>query len=78
VLGVITDLALKAGVITTFPYSSVLIPKVADWVGFTDTDGSFTDSRGRDQQLYELNDDGVSFKKLARIIEAEPEGLVRK
>jgi hypothetical protein len=79
VLGVLTDLAVKAGVIKHFPTrAEVLVPKVRDWVGFRDTGGEFIDRTGDEYSLFQLNDNGLSFKKLAAIIKKEPEGLVKK
>ena len=47
---------------------------VMEWFGFKNNAGSYDDAK----TLTELNDSGVSFKKIADIIESEPEGLFTK
>ena len=56
---------------------SFLPAEVIDWLGLRSSGGEFYNSDGDYSQLYNLNDDGMSFSDLADIIEAEPEGLFK-
>lgn len=85
-LGVLCDLAVKArviapkvekgyeiydGVVYKFEGECEVLPNaVAKWAGLKTDIGDFDETN-----LTVLNDDGTSFKKIARIIESEPEGL---
>ena len=70
-LGVLCDLAVKAGVITRFNgQCGVPRPKVVKWVGLRKAKGSY---KGND--LVTRNDNGASFKAIAKIIEKQPKGL---
>lgn len=79
-LGVLCELAVKAGVIKDFEGETLVeYPQVIAWVGLKDEDqggvGSFDENN-----LAALNDGAGltkkhSFKQIAKIIESDPEGL---
>lgn len=88
-LGVLCDLAVRAGVIAPpesndFGYlmygggSYDLPVPVRVWAGLTSSSGTFDEKIRRQYSLVNLNDDvkGFTFKKIADVIEREPEGLV--
>lgn len=89
-LGVACELAIKDGVkltigvdendrsIRTYSDRASSLPNVvADWLGLNDDLGGF-DLRIEEQDcLAELNDKGLSFKQIAKVIESEPEGLFK-
>jgi hypothetical protein len=87
-LGVLCDLAAKAGIINMpdfegdFAYDvwydgSVgdLSDTVVQWAGLNGSFGEFVNSRGTKVSLADYNDNGKSFKQIADIIESKPEGL---
>lgn len=54
-----------------------LPPSVVDWLGLSSEDGHFTE-KGYRTCLVDKNDGaGWSFKKIATLIEKEPEGLIK-
>lgn len=54
-----------------------LPPSVIDWLGLSSEDGHFTE-KGNRTSLVDKNDgSGWSFKKIASLIEKEPEGLIK-
>lgn len=82
-LGVLTDLAVKAGVIKTFRGQHSGDPEYADtalckavlkWAGLSEEEGGY----GYGSSLALRNDSGASFVAIAKIIESEPEGLFKK
>lgn len=83
-LGVLTKLAHDAGVPDDDPASwdRAFPPRtIADWAGLSDPQGSYADYDPDDAHDYnyslaESNDNGASFKDIARTIRAEPTGLV--
>lgn len=86
-LGVLCDLAVKHGIIRNFnPGDPDLVdyPEVMNWVGLTEPGGAFTKRNGRTDDLASLNDGGgphkrkSSFKKIADVIEKEPQDLFAK
>lgn len=86
-LGVLCDLAVKHGIIRSFnPGDPDLdhYPEVMNWVGLTGPMGDFTKRNGRTDDLASLNDGTLphtrktSFKKIADVIESEPQGLFVK
>lgn len=54
--------------------NAILPEPVRAWLGFRDAGGSFNDE-GEGRALSGLNDEGVSFDKIADLIESEPKGL---
>lgn len=58
-----------------FNSTIVLTSDVAEKFGLADVQGSFCQEPG-EMSLAILNDNGVSFEEIARVIEAEPEGLL--
>jgi hypothetical protein len=81
-LGVLTDLAVQAGVIKEFPVGAgSLSGKVIQWSGVKTYFGQYIDGRGHQKNLASQNDGIVgrslpkSFKQIAKIIESQPEGL---
>src|ERR1017187_5380377 len=87
-LGVLSDLAAKAGIIDMpdferdFAYdvwydgcNSELSYTILHWAGLNGSLGEFVNSRGTEVSLAEYNDHGKSFKQIADIIESKPEGL---
>lgn len=95
-LGVLCEMAVKAGVIPAAKYmeaativgdrygygggktgpSTELPPKkVRDWAGITTENGTFDVQGDFPNTLTELNDNGKTFKAIAKIIESEPAGL---
>lgn len=93
-LGVLSDLAVKAGVIDppTLSYNNaynyagttcILPSQVREWIGMSSSKGSFTDTDNCYRTLVDLNDGscgrkGLSFKKIADVIESKPKGLFVK
>src|SRR5688572_14460395 len=83
-LGVLADLARKAGVIPAkmrlHGTGGVLIGKlepVAEWAGLNTPQGRFR--HGKDtHSLTALNDIGISFPKIAMHIKRKPVGLFKK
>lgn len=87
-LGVLCDLAVKAGVIDSPTYNAsenifeygkkkdtTLLPyKVQKWAGLRTDGGNFCTSKFTDN-LAELNDEGKRFTTIATFIESRPEGL---
>lgn len=87
-LGVACVLAVEAGVISASAkraernlvcygddFKTAVLPEaVRSWLGLTLNDSTFIRD-GREDQLTALNDAGVSFEDIAKIIESEPEGL---
>lgn len=81
-LGVLTDLAVKAGVVEWAPeprepalqtvidgtgsWYSLTPPEVVTWAGLDRADPKVGPE---DERLSTLNDDGASFKKIAKLIE---------
>ena len=84
-LGVLCELAVKAGVISAYdPEDAAPAPAVCNWVGLQDNLGQFVKPDGHSDSLADLNDKGgihsrdkrsAGFKTIARVIESEPEGL---
>lgn len=80
-LGVASELAVQQGIVKKFRHSDTgLMPKVKKWLGLTDQYGLFDVTVVNDDGEYfdslaVLNDTGASFKKIAQIIERQPEGL---
>lgn len=87
-LGVLCDLAAKAGIIDMPDFdgdccydvwydgsSSELSDTVLHWAGLNGFLGEFINSKGTETSLAEYNDNGKSFKQIADIIESKPEGL---
>lgn len=90
-LGVACKLAVEAGVIEPGVVdprngarryrdggqwqTAVLPERVREWLGFSSKESEFCRSSGYSEQLSALNDDGMSFERIAAIIESEPEGL---
>ena len=83
-LGVLCDLAIKAGVIPRYSPSSCFLPQeVTDWAGLNGRDGSY-ERNGAQFTLAEDNDGnkhagiaGKTFAEIADIIESEPKGLFK-
>jgi hypothetical protein len=87
-LGIACELAVKAGIIRpkrrnsegNFVYGAnnrkYLPTTVQKWLGLTDNEGPFK-KEGINSSLSEENDRGVTFKKIADIIESEPDGLFK-
>jgi hypothetical protein len=74
-LGVLCDLAVKAGVLKVFPTGRGNLPlNVKRWAGLVDPAGGYDGH----QNLADDNDSGNRFKTIANIIESEPEGLFKK
>lgn len=74
-LGVLTDLAVKNGVIPNFRgegngHNKVLTLPVMTWAGLRSSSGCYGDAR--EKSLSSDNDKGCGFKNLADIIESEP------
>jgi hypothetical protein len=76
-LGVLADLAVKAGVLSEFRYSFYLDETTQKWCGLADSAGSFKSESEEEKvtSLSWLNDRGKTFEQIADIIESEPEGL---
>lgn len=85
-LGVLTDLAVKEGVISEFVGNAedrvqgqdgdvILCNKVRRWAGLRSVEGNFTESKFVMTSLVELNDAGKTLKYIAKVIESEPKGL---
>lgn len=73
-LGVLTDLALKNGVIPEWMGNLILDSTVSRWAGLRNRNGWFG---GCEDGLSYINDKTEEgFGKIADIIEAEPEGLL--
>lgn len=53
--------------------TAVLPTKVRDWAGLTTSQGDY-----RHTALTKQNDDGKTFKQIAKIIESKPEGLFKE
>lgn len=74
-LGVLCEVAVKAGVISSYlPHNAGVPTTVREWVGLRT---SFGNSSGNIVELTTINDDAARnpFQKIANIIESEPEGL---
>lgn len=78
-LGVLCDLAIKAGLIKDegidgrFNWGAAFPEcQVADWAGLAETDGTYEHT-----SLASDNDNGSSFAAIADIIRAAPEGLLK-
>lgn len=82
-LGVLCDMAVRAKVIaapksySNTPYAycgenKVLPPTVLRWAGLKSENGDFGDDGNT---LAELNDDGNTFKQIAKIIRSNPDGI---
>lgn len=54
--------------------TTTLPPKVQKWLGMLNGEGSF----GDEGSLIQLNDNGTSFRTIAKTIESEPPGLFKK
>lgn len=53
-----------------------LITPVMDWVGMTNSGGTYYTKKGKGNSLMGLNDESkLSFKQIANVIEKEPDGL---
>lgn len=76
-LGVLCDLAVKAGVITDFELLHGSLPtKVRQWAGLRTLDGHYTNKCGSLTCLANDNDKSKkSFRQIADIIESQSEGL---
>jgi hypothetical protein len=79
-LGVASELAVQQGIIKKFRHSDTgLMPKVQKWLGLSGDYGEFNKSIIKNGDFFDslagLNDKGSSFKKIAQIIERQPEGL---
>lgn len=76
-LGVLTDLAVKNGVIPEFIGSggacNLLLDDVRQWAGLDDKYGSY--SRSDHACLCQDNDRGKDFSWISDLIESEPDGL---
>lgn len=82
-LGVLCDMAVRAGIIpkpelpgvgNTYEYEGMTgLPskKVREWAGLINGAGTSLEYHS----LASLNDEGKTFKHIAKIIESEPEGL---
>lgn len=71
-LGVACEVAIQQGVIKRYNGTNGILPrKVKQWLGLSSVAGEF----GNHNALTILNDSGTSFKKIAAIIEKQPEGL---
>lgn len=72
-LGVLCDLAVKGGLLKEFFPTELALPReVIQWIGINGSEGQYSDT-----SLSSINDNAREnpFKKIADIIEAEPEGL---
>lgn len=74
-LGVLCEVAIKQGVITSYAHNDGTLsnyPEVLGWVGLQDDSGDFYDG-----DLTKINDEAKRnpFKKIANLIENNPEGL---
>ncbi|MCU1305127.1 MAG: hypothetical protein JWQ87_5411 [Candidatus Sulfotelmatobacter sp.] len=77
-LGVLCELAVKEKVISRFTGSlGTLSETVMRWVGLADNAGGFVTRSRVTKYLTSTNDAGVSFAKIADIIESQPEGLFK-
>lgn len=77
-LGVLCEVAIKQGVITSYnPHTSYLPTAVKKWVGLNSTNRDFYAPRYRIDTLAELNDESKRnpFKQIARMIENKSPGL---
>jgi len=86
-LGVACELAVAAGVIPAAEWSpdreewtyggksGTLPPVVRNWLGLRREDGGYKSGPTSYGSLSGLNDAGGSFKRIAYIIESEPQGL---
>lgn len=76
-LGVLCEIALKKGLIKGYNSRSLDLPEeVRESVGLTTTDGQYNDTENTILDLTTLNDTRkLSFKKIANVIEKEPNGL---
>lgn len=81
-LGVLCELAVKAGVVESFrPDDGNLYSyrKITKWSGLSTSNGDIDDGKGLD--LTDYNDGSgtrpKSFAKIADLIESQPEGLFR-
>jgi hypothetical protein len=87
-LGVLCDLAVKAGVLEECDIEQdgniilydgndgTLPPDVQEWIGLASDVGAYGDPNVNDgHSLAEFNDKGKKFKTIAKIIRSKPEGL---
>lgn len=90
-LGVLCDMAVRAKIIPApglakthmddtphYAYNGVnntLPKKVMKFAGISSSCGDFDTGTGKTSSLAELNDNGSSFKEIAKIIKSNPEGL---
>lgn len=58
------------------PTASAALPQpVVEWLGMTNSWGSFTNEDGNTMDLTVMNDSGATFTDIADVIESEPKGL---
>jgi hypothetical protein len=77
-LGVACEVAIEQGVIKSFVHKNGTLPiKVKDWLGLSTNEGRF-EHNGDSKSLTNLNDSGVSFEKIVKIISKSPKGLFKK
>lgn len=84
-LGVACELAIKSGVNLIVRnrdgyreydgISGVLPPEVMDWLGIRDAEGDYGPTKYTKNSLAKLNDNGKSFKQIARTIEQNAEKI---
>lgn len=77
-LGVLCEIAIKHGVIADYRKNGGLLPdEVQDWVGLTQNDGTFGIIGPTRRELTTINDEAQRnpFKRIANLIEKEPEDL---
>lgn len=82
-LGVASELAIQQGIVKKFRHSDTgLMPKVKKWLGINSEYGEFNKAILKNGDFFDslagLNDNGTSFKKIAQIIERQPEGLFKE
>jgi hypothetical protein len=76
-LGVACELAKKEGIIEDYDGDMSFPPiAVQNWLELSSMDGELPDSYTHGS-LIDYNDEGSSFKKIAQIIEREPDGLFK-
>jgi hypothetical protein len=56
--------------------SDILGPVMRNWLGLKESSGRFTTHDLYEDSLVDRNDGGMSFKKIAKVIRKNPEGLL--